>query len=397
MPTRIDRVELIRFKFEIKGVGLPPHGAAGVGNVIARKGGVLPFQRWAVRIHTDDGASGGYVTHWVGTPSSFGQAAMLAPHLVGRDPDAREEIWQDLRREVRAYDHMGHGPIDIALWDLQARRLDTSVTRLLGGFRKRLPAYASTYHGQEEKGGLDTPAAFARYAAACKKQGFAGFKVHGWHDGDIKREIRNLFAVREAVGDDYPLMYDPASQIRTWTDALTVGRACDDAGYFWYEDPYRDTGGAVEGHKRLRERLKTPLLVCEHVRGLEAKAAFILADGGDIVHADPEYDMGITGALKIAHFCQSLGLDVQYHACGPAHRAILSATPNTHFYEMALMGPGMPNAVPPVYGDGYSDQPESISTKEMGVPVPDGLGLGVTYDWDFIEKNATERLDFRLP
>ncbi|MBN8995071.1 MAG: mandelate racemase [Rhizobiales bacterium] len=397
MPTRIDRVELIRFKFEIKGVGLPPHGAAGVGNVIARKGGVLPFQRWAVRIHTDDGASGGYVTHWVGTPSSFGQAAMLAPHLVGRDPDAREEIWQDLRREVRAYDHMGHGPIDIALWDLQARRLDTSVTRLLGGFRKRLPAYASTYHGQEEKGGLDTPAAFARYAAACKKQGFAGFKVHGWHDGDIKREIRNLFAVREAVGDDYPLMYDPASQIRTWTDALTVGRACDDAGYFWYEDPYRDTGGAVEGHKRLRERLKTPLLVCEHVRGLEAKAAFILAGGGDIVHADPEYDMGITGALKIAHFCQSLGLDVQYHACGPAHRAILSATPNTHFYEMALMGPGMPNAVPPVYGDGYSDQPESISTKEMGVPVPDGLGLGVTYDWDFIEKNATERLDFRLP
>ena len=397
MPTRIDRVELIRFKFEIKGVGLPPHGAAGVGNVIARKGGVLPFQRWAVRIHTDDGASGGYVTHWVGTPSSFGQAAMLAPHLVGRDPDAREEIWQDLRREVRAYDHMGHGPIDIALWDLQARRLDTSVTRLLGEFRKRLPAYASTYHGQEEKGGLDTPAAFARYAAACKKQGFAGFKVHGWHDGDIKREIRNLFAVREAVGDDYPLMYDPASQIRTWTDALTVGRACDDAGYFWYEDPYRDTGGAVEGHKRLRERLKTPLLVCEHVRGLEAKAAFILADGGDIVHADPEYDMGITGALKIAHFCQSLGLDVQYHACGPAHRAILSATPNTHFYEMALMGPGMPNAVPPVYGDGYSDQPESISTKEMGVPVPDGLGLGVTYDWDFIEKNATERLDFRLP
>ncbi|MBN9010738.1 MAG: hypothetical protein J0H63_11625 [Rhizobiales bacterium] len=59
---------------------------------------MLPFQRWAVRIHTDDGASGGYVTHWVGTPSSFGQAAMLAPHLVGRDPDAREEIWQDLRR-----------------------------------------------------------------------------------------------------------------------------------------------------------------------------------------------------------------------------------------------------------------------------------------------------------
>ena len=55
----------------------------------------------------------------------------------------------------------------------------------------------------------------------------------------------------------------------------TSARPADEAHFFWYEDPYRDTGGAVEGHKRLRERLRTPLLVCEHVRGLEAKAAFV--------------------------------------------------------------------------------------------------------------------------
>ena len=85
------------------------------------------------------------------------------------------------------------------------------------------------------------------------------------------------------------------------------------------------------------------------MRGLEAKAAFILGGGGDLIHADPEYDMGITGALKVAHFCQALGIDVQYHACGPAHRAVMAATPNTHFYELALIGPDMPNTVPPVY------------------------------------------------
>ena len=318
---------------------------------------------------------------------------MLAPHLIGRDPDTREEIWQDLRREVRAYDHMGHGPLDIALWDLQAKRLGTSVAALLGGFRKRLPAYASTYHGQDEPGGLDRPEAFADYAVACKEKGFAGFKIHGWHDGDARREAQNLIGVRRAVGDDWPLMIDPASQLRTWLDALAVGHACDEANFLWYEDPYRDTGGAVEGHKRLRERLKTPLLVCEHVRGLEAKAAFLLAGGGDIIHADPEYDMGITGALKIANFCQALGLDVQYHACGPAHRAVMAATPNTRFYELALVGPDMPNCVPPVYGDGYSDQAEAVG-EDGCVPVPDGPGLGVTYDWDFIEKNRTEILTF---
>ena len=155
-----------------------------------------------------------------------------------------------------------------------------SIARLIGGFRKRLPTYASSYHGQEEPGGLDSPRAFAEYAVAFKEQGFAGFKIHGWHNGDVAREVATVLGVRSAVGDGWPLMLDAASQLRTWRDALTVGQACDEAGFFWYEDPYRDTGGAVEGHRRLREQLATPLLVGEHVRGLEAKAAFILGGGG---------------------------------------------------------------------------------------------------------------------
>lgn len=391
--TSIVSVGLALFEFEVEGLGLPAHGAAGVGNLVAKKGSRMLAQRWAVRIETDEGACGEYVTHWVGTPSSFAQAAMLTPHLAGRDPDRREELWQDLWREVRAYDHMGHGPLDIALWDLSGKRRKVSVSRLLGGFRTKLPTYASTYHGQEEPGELDTPAAFADYAVACKEQGFAGFKIHGWHTGDVAREIATVFGVRKAVGDGWPRMLDPASQLRTSRDALSVGEACDEARFFWYEDPYRDTGGAVEGHKRLRIRLRTPLLVCEHVRGLEAKAAFILGGGGDLVHADPKYDLGITGALKIAHFCEALGLDDQFHACGPAHRAVLAATSNTHFYEMALSGLGMPNTVPPVYTCGYSDQPKDLPADGC-VPVPDGLGLGVSRDWDRIDRNRVEHLVF---
>ena len=175
--TSIASVDLSLFRFDVEGLGLPAHGAAGVGNLIARKGARSSAQRWAVRIETDDGARGEYVTHWVGTPSSFSQATMLAPHLIGRDPDRREEIWQDLRREIRAYDHMGHGPLDIALWDLAGKRRDVSIGRLLGAFRTRLPTYASSYHGQEEPGGFDAPEAFADYAAACRSRGFAGFRI----------------------------------------------------------------------------------------------------------------------------------------------------------------------------------------------------------------------------
>ncbi|MCB8944497.1 MAG: mandelate racemase [Ardenticatenaceae bacterium] len=386
--SSIDRVEIHVFSFDVADLGLGGHAAAGVGNMVYMPGSKLKASRFAVRIGCDDGAQGEYVTHWVSTPATLGQIQMLAPGLLGRDPEQRSLIYDDLKREVRAYDHMGHGPLDIALWDLAGKKYNTSVAKLIGAFRQRLPTYASTYHGQIEPGGLDTPEAFADYALACKEAGFAGFKIHGWHDGDARKEARNVLLVRERVGAEMTLMLDPACQLRTFLDALYVGRACDEANYFWYEDPYRDSGVSAMGHQRLREKLKTPILVSEHVRGLEQKANFLIQGGCDLIHADPEYDMGITGALKIAHLCEALGLDVQFHACGPAHRAVMAAVRNTHFYEMALMGPGMPNVIPPVYTNGYSDQPDALEADGC-VPVPNGPGLGVTYDWNFIERNRT--------
>jgi len=384
----INRVEIHAFKFDVPGLGSGSHAAAGVGNLIRQDGSSLTANRFGVRVLCDDGLAGEYVTHWVGTPSSLAQATMLAPHLLGRDPEQRELIYDDLKRELRAYDHMGHGVLDIALWDLAGKKYGTSVSRLLGGFRTRIPAYASTYHGQLEPGGLDSPEAFGEYAVACKERGFSGFKIHGWHDGDARKEARTILLVRDKVGPDMRLMVDPACELRTYMDALYVGRACDEAGFFWYEDPYRDSGVSAFGHRMLREKLQTPILVSEHVRGLEQKANFLIQGGCDMIHGDPEYDMGITGAIKCAHLCEALGLDIQFHACGPAHRAVISAVRNTHMYEMALIGPGMRNSVPPVYTCGYSDQAEDLGPDGC-VPVPDGPGLGVVYDWDFIEKNRT--------
>lgn len=391
--SRIDRVEIHVFSFDVADLSLGAHSAAGVGNLIYARGGSLTTTRFAVRISCDDGAQGEYVSHWVGTPATLGQVRMLAPNLLGRDPEQRALIYDDLKREVRAYDHMGHGVLDIALWDLAGKKYGLSVAKMLGAFRERLPTYASTYHGQTEAGGLDSPEAFADYAAQCQAAGFAGFKIHGWHEGDARKEARNILGVRERIGGEMALMVDPACQLRTYLDALYVGRACDEADCLWYEDPYRDSGVAVEGHRRLRAQLRTPILVSEHVRGIELKANFLLAGGCDMVHADPEYDLGITGALKIAHFCEALGLDVQLHACGPAHRAVMAALRNTHFYELALMGPGMPNLVPPVYTNGYSDQPEDIGADGC-MPVPAGPGLGVSYDWAFIERRRIERIVF---
>lgn len=386
--SKIDRVEIHELAYEVKDLHVTSK-AIGIGNMAYAKGGKLPVSSYAVVIQTDDGLRGEYVAHWVGTRASLAQTLMLTPHLIGRDPETREQIYDDLKRELRAYDHMGHGPIDIALWDLAGKKYGTSVSALLGGFRKRLRTYASTYHGQEGGGGLDSAQTFADFAEHCKGLGFTGFKIHGWHNGDVRREVVNLLGVRNRVGEDMYLMIDLACELRTLNDALYVGRACDEAHYFWLEDPYRDGGVSAFGQKRLREKIRTPLLVSEHVRMLEQKANFVLAGGCDMIHADPEYDMGITGCMKIAHLSEALGIDVQIHACGPAQRACISAIRNTHFYEMALVGPGMPNAVPPVYTCGYSDQLEDIGTDGC-VPVPDGPGLGVRYDWDLIARQRTQ-------
>ncbi|MEM9027522.1 MAG: enolase C-terminal domain-like protein [Pseudomonadota bacterium] len=383
----INKVEVIEFAFQVNNLGVSMDGPGAIYNLGYSPGSVTELTKYATIIHCDDGSSGAYVAHWGGSRASMAQTLTLAPNLIGRDPDTREEIWTDLKRELRQHDGMGIGPIDIALWDLAGKRLGASVSQLLGGFRKRLKTYASTYHG-DRVGGLDSPKAFIDFAEQCYELGYRAFKVHGWHDGDAKEEADNVLAVARAVGDRMTLMLDPANQLRTFADALYVGRACDEGNYFWYEDPLRDCGVSAFAHKKLREALKTPLLQTEYLRGFETKADFLIAGGTDMLRADPEYDLGITGAMKIAHLAEAFGVDVEIHACGPAHRHCMAAIRNTNYYELALVGPNTPNAIPPVYTCGYNDQIDAVDD-DGTVPVPNAPGLGVAYDWDFIRGNET--------
>lgn len=384
--SKIVRVEVHEFEFDAVNLGSLT-GANTIGAIGYAKGAVTRIPKYAVVIQTEDGCRGEYVTHWVGSPAAVAQTKMLAPKLIGRDAAEREGIYDDLKRELRQFDHMGHGPIDIALWDWAGKSLGCSVGILLGAHRKKLPAYASTYHG-DRNGGLDCKEAFASFAEQCLEIGYKAFKIHGWNDGNRLEEAANVLHMAKSVGDRMTLMLDPACELRTFADALYVGHACDEGGYFWYEDPYRDSGVSAFAHKKLREMIKTPILQTEHIRGLEPKADFLIAGGTDFLRVDPEYDMGITGAMKIAHLGEAFGVDVEVHACGPAHRHVMSAMRNSNYYEVALVGPDCPNAVPPVYACSYSDQLDCIDDNGC-VSVPDGVGLGVTYDWEFINKNQS--------
>ncbi len=381
--SKIERVEVHEFWFDLADAGWD----AGGFNVVYRPGNALKLTKYALAICTADGGRGEYVTLWGGTPMALGQTLSLAPHLLGRDAHQREKIYDDFKRAHRQYDHMGFGCIDIALWDWAGKQFNAPVSRLLGGFRTTLPAYASTYHG-DRNGGLSSPQAYVDFAEQCYQSGYRAFKMHGWGDGNVSEEVATVLALGKALGGRMSLMIDPACELHTFADALAVGRACDEAGFFWYEDPFRDAGWSQFAHRKLRQFIKTPLLQTEHVRGVEPKADFIVGEATDFVRADPEYDLGITGTMKIAHLAESFGLDVEIHASGPAHRHCMAAIRNTNFYEVALVGPKLNNAMPPVYTCGYSDELDAVDG-DGRFSVPDGPGLGVVYDWDFIKRNQT--------
>jgi len=384
MAPRITRIESIEFAYDLADVGYSPNGFS----VVYEPGATTERRLFALRIETDAGITGEYVG---GNSPGAAQINTVADYLIGKNPGERERHWSAMKRALRKYDRMGIGPLDIALWDVAGKYHDAPIHELLGTYRREFPAYASTYQG-DKNGGLDSPEAFAEFAEECLELGYPGFKIHDWGGDwtDPDETVETVLAVGERVGEEMDLMCDPACNPETFADALAIGRACDEAGFFWYEDPYRDGGVSQHGHRKLRQLIETPLLQTEHVRGLEPHADFVAAEATDFVRADPEYDGGITGAMKVAHVAEGFGLDVEYHAPGPAQRQCLAATRNSNYYEVALVHPDCANTQPPVYDCGYSDQLETIDD-EGRVSVPDGPGLGVQYDWDAIEARETGR------
>ena len=149
-----------------------------------------------------------------------------------------------------------------------------------------------------------------------------------------------------------------------------------------------DGGVSAFAHRKLRQLVKTPLLQMEHVRGLEAHIDFIVAEGTDFVRGDVMYDGGITGVMKIAHAAEGFGLDIEIHHAGPVERHLAAAIRNCNYYEMCLVHPRAPWLYPQPYRCDYRDGLDAID-KNGCVTVPQGPGLGVEYDWDYINKHTT--------
>lgn len=384
MPPSITQIEAVEFTYSLDDVDRQGR------KLVYLPGSTAERSTYATRIKTDVGVTGTYVG---GTSMGFNQFDVIADILIGRNPHERERIWAEAKQALRKYDRVWVGPVDVALWDLIGKLHEIPIHRLLGTYRERFPAYISTYFATGE-GGFESPADYADYAEECLEEGYPAFKLHTWTSTerpDIDREVDVVEAVGDRVGDQMQLMHDPVCEYETLADAIRVGRACDKYDYLWYEDPYSDAGSSQHGHQTLRQRLETPLLQTELVRGLEAHADFLTSEATDFLRADVTLDGGITGAMKIARTAEALGTDIEFHLPGPAERHCIAATQNTNYYELGLLHPeaNKPHLEPPVYADGYTDAVDS--TDDGTFSVPDGAGLGVTYDWSYIESQAIGR------
>lgn len=382
----IKRITVRQYNWPLRELGPDYNGF----NLVYTEGARFNEVGYVFTIETEGGVTGEYIGNLGGV--TYAQVAMVAHYLISKNALQREVIWNDIKRALRQVDGYGLAPIDCALWDIAGKAYGAPVHELLGGWRTELPAYASTNHG-DENGGLDSPEAFADFAVQCREMGYGAFKIHGWGKGPISREVATVLATRRAVGDGMNLMIDPACEYENWAAALTVGRACDEAGYFWYEDPYKDGGHSAFAHKKLRQFIKTPILLGEHIRGIEVKVDGILAEGTDFVRAGIHSEGGITGVMKLAHVAEGFGLDVELHGPGPAARQCMAAIRNTNYYELGLVHPKVPGRQVqlPMYADGYSDDLDAVDTNGC-VPVPTAPGLGVSLNWDWLDRHETGKV-----
>ena len=375
----ISEVEIHEFTYHLEDVGQRPDG-----ELVYVPGGTVEPPGYVLTIRTDTGLEGHYRAHMWTKVGVAQIEAVATQFLIGRDPLNRNVIWHDLRRQLRHTDHNALGAIDNALWDLAGKHYGASVAELLGGrVRDRVPAYASTMSGNPER---DPPERYADFAAECLEKGYQAFKIHPHGDPDADIEICR--AVAERVGDEMDLMLDPSSCYGRFNDAVRVGKVLDEYDFLWYEDPLRDTGDSPYAMRRLAEEIETPILGIEQSR-TEPFGAFthLTNDALEMVRVDAHLGGGLTSAQKVCHTVETAGMDVEPHVGGPEHLLLASTLRNAHYFEHGLLHPE-------VGFDWYNDQGYvgelEVIDSDGRIPVPDGPGMGVEIDWDFVEERGTD-------
>lgn len=316
----------------------------------------------------------------------------LAEFVVGRDPLHTEAIWRATREHAWWYGTdsgiaaMAISGIDIALWDLKGKILNTGVVDLLGGpVRDALPAIASL-HGTHEN-----IEAMAQEIAAHTATGLHGAKVGFGKRGeanlgfDHDRDVEFVRQVTDAMGHDKSLMVDLG--VKNFWDiptAIQRARAFEELGVAWLEEPLGHDD--PEGYAALRAATAIRIAYGERSWSPRDVQRIVATGTVDVVGLDPGRVLGITGFSKSAELCARSRRQANAHnfstaIVGAASQALSWASPACTLLELQ-----------PVYGPAQKDLVDKPVWHDNGyVDMPAGPGLGIEVNEDFVEASRLDR------
>lgn len=292
-----------------------------------------------VQIETSDGVLGQSVIGFGRLPAAPAVLAELinlelGPAVVGEDPalvrSIRDRLWRltDYHGST-GLALLGVAAIDIALWDALGRSLGQPVWRLLGAARDRVPAYAMV-------GWLDyDPDELAGKCRRAMSQGFRGVKVKVGAP-TLQEDLQRLEVVRQAIGERALLMVD-ANQVFTVKEALRRGRAYEEFGCHWFEEPI--AADDADGLALLTRRLTIPIAAGENVYGRRQFRRLLEKRAFDIVQPDLRRAGGLTECLEVGLMADAFGIGYASHG-GGAHLHVLAALSNALFLESGLLPEG---------------------------------------------------------
>jgi L-alanine-DL-glutamate epimerase-like enolase superfamily enzyme len=336
-------------------------------------GTIRGFELVTVRLRDADGAMGVGYTYTVGAGGAAVRALIardLTPLLIGREADRIEDSW---RAMWWALHYGGRGgaaalaisAVDIALWDLRARRQETPLWRALGGFDPRVPCYA---------GGIDLDLsvdALLRQTDDNFARGFRAIKMKVGR-ASLREDVERVSAMRRHLGADVPLMVD-ANMRWSVAEAIRAARALAEFDPVWLEEPTDPDD--VPGHARIVRDGGLPIAAGENLHTLAEFRQLIAAGGVTFPEPDVTNCGGVTIFMKVCHLAEAFHLPVTSHGAHDVSVHLLAAAPNRSYLE--AHGFGL---------DRFIAEPLRL---EAGAAIaPDRPGHGVEFDWKALEALA---------
>ncbi|WP_375338331.1 L-talarate/galactarate dehydratase [Chelatococcus sambhunathii] len=264
-----------------------------------------------------------------GGPGMFAHAKEISGELIGEDPNDIARIWEKLVWAGASVGRSGLATqaiaaMDIALWDMKAKRANLPLAKLLGAHRDTVQAYNTS------GGFLSSPIEeVLESCAALKEKGIGGVKIKvGQPDPMV--DLKRVEAVRKLLGDAFPVAVD-ANQQWDRPTAMRVGRALEPMNLFWIEEPL-DAYDA-EGHARLAAALDTPVATGEMLTSVAEHYELIRNDSVDFIQPDAGRVGGITQFLKIAAMADFKGLKMAPHFAMEIHLHLCAAYPREPWVE----------------------------------------------------------------